>query len=231
MSILLTVAGPSNGFSNQGKKVRIDTSNPYIDTNPFIRSPAYTPASPSYNPDYSLSAPIYEPTSPIYTPGSPVFAPASPAYTPVSPGFAPASMDGAQTRRADANGSGQAAERVMMGPEIPDQQRGRRLPNYAALASPSPPRNQQPNTANHHQQHPPSQNGHRPSAPNPNPAQQRGRQDPTYEASTSGVYPSMGLSGFTSATEMNREVAMSRAVNAQWWAGYWFAMSEVSADV
>ena len=27
---------------------------------------------------------------------------------------------------------------------------------------------------------------------------------------------------------MNREVAVSRAVNAQWWAGYWFAMSEVS---
>ena len=213
-------AGPSNGFSNQGKKVRIDAPNPYIDTNPFIRStpgsPAFSPASPPY---YTTSspAPTYGPVSPTYTPGSPTFAPGSPAYTPGSPGF---TSEG-QAKRADPTRSVQGVERVMMGPDIPDQQRGRRLPNYAALASPSPPRSKQPSIATH--------NGSRPSGPNLNPAQQRGRQDPTYEASTSGVYPSMGLSGFTSTTEMNREVAMSRAVNAQWWAGYWFAMSEVSS--
>jgi DNA-directed RNA polymerase II subunit RPB1 len=191
-------------------------------------SPAYSRVSPPYYPD-SPPSPIYVPVSPTYTPGSPAFAPASPVYTPASPASPPTNQNEAQNKRIDPSArSEQGAERVMMGPDIPDQQRGRRLPNYAALASPSPPRNRQAPIVNHHQQHLPSHNGSRPSGSNLNPAQQRGRQDPTYEASTSGVYPSMGLSGFTSSTEMNREVAMSRAVNAQWWAGYWFAMSEVS---
>jgi hypothetical protein len=191
-------------------------------------SPAYSRVSPPYYPD-SPPSPIYVPVSPTYTPGSPAFSPASPIYTPGSPASPPTNQNEAQNKRTDPSArSEQGAERVMMGPDIPDQQRGRRLPNYAALASPSPPRNRQTPIANHHQQHLPSHNGPRSSGSNLNPAQQRGRQDPTYEASTSGVYPSMGLSGFTSSTEMNREVAMSRAVNAQWWAGYWFAMSEVS---
>lgn len=30
---------------------------------------------------------------------------------------------------------------------------------------------------------------------------------------------------------LTKEEATTRAVNAQWWAGYWFAMSEVSPHV
>lgn len=39
------------------------------------------------------------------------------------------------------------------------------------------------------------------------------------------MYPEMGATGGGQA--LTREDATTRAVNAQWWAGYWFAMSEV----
>lgn len=53
-----------------------------------------------------------------------------------------------------------------------------------------------------------------------------------YEPTATGVYPEMGtgsgvalrMGGFS----ISREEAAMRAVNAQWWAGYWYAMSEVS---
>lgn len=51
----------------------------------------------------------------------------------------------------------------------------------------------------------------------------------TYPPTTSGIYPSMGST--SNAAPLTREEATTRAVNAQWWAGYWFAMSEVMPSV
>jgi hypothetical protein len=119
----------------------------------------------------------------------------------------------------------------------------KRLPNYAGLASPSPspsagrrlPQSQFNPSYQQQQQQQQRPQQYQPQQPMPAPPARSGppqasRQDPTYDPTGSGVYPSMGMSGFTSGVEMNREVAVSRAVNAQWWAGYWFAMSEVSSN-
>lgn len=59
--------------------------------------------------------------------------------------------------------------------------------------------------------------------PTPNPPA------PAYPPTTSGIYPSMGST--SNAAPLTREEATTRAVNAQWWAGYWFAMSEVMPTV
>jgi hypothetical protein len=143
----------------------------------------------------------------------------SPSFQPPSPSFAPPSPSQQQTTHFDVIYQPQEQnETVPLGPPLPDRisssrTEPRRIPNYASLASPSPPPFSR--SAPHIQ-----------SQPQRGPSQ-RGQGDPTYPASQSGVYPGMGSSGFVSGTEMTRETATMRAVNAQWWAGYWFAMSEV----
>ena len=165
---------------------------------------------------------------------------------------------------AGRSGAGTGGTNGMLGPIIPEDARsrsaattsaragdrngaagvggGRRLPNYAGLASPSPspptgrrlPQSQfNPSYQQQQQQRPQQYQPQQPMPPAParSGPPQASRQDPTYDPTGSGVYPSMGMSGFTSGVEMNREVAVSRAVNAQWWAGYWFAMSEVSLGI
>lgn len=156
------------------------------------------------------------------------------------------------TRTGAGTGTSEGGKRLL-GPIIPDSARyqlfngtaaggstgtggaghGRRLPNYAGLASPSaspPPANSRGEAYQGPQQAYQPQPVYRVAQPQPSQARPRApQQDPTYDATSSGVYPSMGTSGFSSGVEMNREVAVSRAVNAQWWAGYWFAMSEVSS--
>lgn len=63
----------------------------------------------------------------------------------------------------------------------------------------------------------------------PQPPHQSAAAAPRHASpTTSGIYPPMGSS---LATPLTREEATTRAVNAQWWAGYWFAMSEVMPSV
>jgi hypothetical protein len=215
---------------------------------------------------YRPVPPEYQPTSPVYTPLSPTYQPDTlddgtdvAMSTGMGMGMGPPRMDPfGRTIPSTAIPAGVARtggiEGVggMLGPVIPEDARnhstaaggrgvgagagGKRLPNYAGLASPSPsppagrrlPQSQfNPTSTSYQHHHHQQQQQQRAVPPRAGPTQSS-RRDPTYDSTASGVYPSMGMSGFTSGVEMNREVAVSRAVNAQWWAGYWFAMSEVS---
>lgn len=68
-----------------------------------------------------------------------------------------------------------------------------------------------------------------PYLPNSHPQHHPHHQLRAPSPTTTGIYPSMGAT--TNAAPLTREEATTRAVNAQWWAGYWFAMSEVMPSV
>ncbi|GHJ84919.1 hypothetical protein NliqN6_1321 [Naganishia liquefaciens] len=97
---------------------------------------------------------------------------------------------------------------------------GPALPSYLAAGTITNPYLRQPEPT--HQPAPPA-----PPAP---PATATATPTPTaYPPTISGIYPSMGST--SNAAPLTREEATTRAVNAQWWAGYWFAMSEVMPSV
>ncbi|KAJ9117064.1 hypothetical protein QFC24_006523 [Naganishia onofrii] len=131
-------------------------------------------------------------------------APLSPAYTPASP-----PLYASKPLATTAN---------QHGPSLPDRITRQRLP----AAQPSERIPQNPYLPALKQQQPPPQQ-HAPYS------QQPTAQPSTasaYAPSSSGMYPEMGATG--GGIPVTKEEASTRAVNAQWWAGYWFAMSEVS---
>ncbi|KAJ9114718.1 hypothetical protein QFC22_005594 [Naganishia vaughanmartiniae] len=136
-------------------------------------------------------------------------APLSPAYTPASPPLY-------------ASNPNPTTAPTPHGPSLPDRITRQRFPAQPTDGIPQnpylPPRQQQ----QQQQQQQQTTTYHRQPAAQQSPLS-------AYAPSSSGLYPEMGASG--GGIPVTKEEASTRAVNAQWWAGYWFAMSEVMPSV
>ncbi|KAJ9095699.1 hypothetical protein QFC21_005571 [Naganishia friedmannii] len=124
-------------------------------------------------------------------------APLSPAYTPASPPLY----------------ASKPASATQHGPSLPDRISRQRFPPQPTDRIPQNPYLQAP-----------QQQQQQPTTYNQQPTAQPSSVS-TYAPSSSGLYPEMGATG--GGIPVTKEEASTRAVNAQWWAGYWFAMSEV----
>ncbi|KAJ9111363.1 hypothetical protein QFC19_001131 [Naganishia cerealis] len=121
-------------------------------------------------------------------------------HAPLSPAYTPASPP------TYASNTGTA---IQHGPSLPDRITRQRMPQTTEHA----PQNPYMTAPQQHQSF---------QQPTALPA---ARTSSGYAPSSSGLYPEMGATG--GGFPVTKEEASTRAVNAQWWAGYWFAMSEV----
>lgn len=191
------------------KRKRLENAGEVVDQDVSMVNP-YALASKKSKPSERSEEQSYRMQSPTFSPPSPTLS---------------NSEAGSATKKQYNPFARDSRPHGTLGPPLPDRlakpsTTPKKMPNYASLASPSPP------TVTR------GVGSSSVARPTRSAAAAAGSPDPSYAPTTTGVYPPMGTSSFMSggSMTMSRQVASMRATNAQWWAGYWFALSEVLPD-